>query len=110
MTLEYRQYVPEGTDPNLIASYVRGNLSMQATLDDDPHALANDVVITVRDSRRGGCWVHGALDRPAVCEDLHREVPRAEFEIDTGHAYTPHEPVDLGPEEYAAHLEEKRNR
>lgn len=110
MTLEYRQYVPEGTDQSLIESYVRGNLSMQATPDDNPTTLANDVVITVRDSRRGGCWVHGALDHPAVCEDLHRAVPRTEFEIDSGHAYTPHQPVDLDPEAYAAHLAEKRNR
>lgn len=110
MTLEYRQYVPEGTDQAPIEEYVRGNLSMQADPNDDPEALADDVVITVRESRRGGCWVHGALEHPAVCEDLEREVPRSEFEIASGHAYTPHEPVDLDAEAYAAHLAEKRNR
>lgn len=110
MTIEYRQYVPEGTDQALIEGYVRGNLSMQADPDDDPAALADEVVITVRESRSDGCWVHGALDLPAHCEDLEREVPRSEFEIASGHAYTPHEPVDLDPEAYAAHLAEKRNR
>ncbi len=112
---EYRQYVPaEKLDDTgfieEIENHVRGSLSRMVSEANDENEFREEVVTSVRDSRRGGVWLHGKIDRRPVASYFTRDVPREDYAIDSGKKAADTEPTDLDPEEYQRHLEEKRRR
>lgn len=79
--IEYRQYVPPDADAELagrIEDAVCTALSQQASPTGDLIEFYHDVRITRRDSRQGGYWIHGALDRDPEADylDTHVEPER----------------------------------
>lgn len=112
MTLEYRQYIPEDKKSdadfyNQVCRQVRGNLSMMTSESDDPNEFFGEVAIDTRSSRKGGFWVHGAIERPLNAAYADADVPESEYAFLHAERAIEHEPVDFSPEEYAAHLERK---
>lgn len=115
LPLEYRERVPEELTVDALtmvdtSDRVRGALSMMASDTDDPAEFSQEVVITYRDSRQGGCWVHGELGRPLAANYLDQEVPKSEYAFDSGEPAIIHDGVDFTPEQLECHMEEKRSR
>jgi hypothetical protein len=116
---EYRQFCPTdltSDDPSELdrrLEYdVRTNISMMVSRRDDPEEFAADVKISRRQSRdKQGYWIHGEIDMP-----IHNTFARLNPVVESdwrsaiGKKAADHEPVDLTPEEYAAHLAEKDAR
>jgi len=108
--MEFRLKVPadRATDAGFIAhteATVREHLS-RCHCRDDGLELVDAVVITRRDSREGGFWIHGSLDAPVF--DSFEPVP--DDELAGLRAAREVEPADLDPWELREHMIRKAER